>query len=127
MEKILIIEDEKILAEMYRDKFIFEGFKVISAFSAEEGFKVIQKEIPDLILLDILLPEENGVSFLAKIKKISGFSSIPVLVFSNYDSPDIKKEALGLGAKEYLIKTNYTPNEIVVKIRKALSEARKEI
>lgn len=121
--KILIIEDEKILSEMYRDKLISENFEVISAASAEQGFEVIQKEIPDLILLDILLPGENGISFLTRIKKNPAFSSIPVLCFSNYDGPDTKKQAFKLGIKDYLIKTDFTPNEIVVKIRQVLSEA----
>ena len=123
MKKILIIEDEKILAEMYRDKLISEGFKVISASSAEKGTEILKKEIPDLILLDILLPGENGVNFLTRIKKDSKFSSIPVLAFSNYDGPEIKKQALKLGVEDYLIKTDYTPNEIIAKIRQILSEA----
>ena len=125
--KILIIEDEKILSEMYRDKLISEGFEIISAFSAEEGIEILQKEISDLILLDILLPEKNGVDFLREIRKDSRFSSIPVLAFSNYDGPEMKRQAFELGIKDYLIKTDFTPNEIVAKIRQVLSEARKEL
>ena len=120
MKRILIIEDEKILAEMYRDKFIQTGFEIISAYSAEQGLEIFQKETPDLILLDILLPRENGVSFLAKIKKNPKFSSISIVAFSNYDNPEIKKQALELGVKDYLIKTIYTPQEIIEKIKNYL-------
>lgn len=117
MKTILLIEDEKILAEMYKDKFIQAGFAVVLAYSAEEATKMISQEKPDLILLDILLPRENGVSFLGKLRKNPKVAEIPVVAFSNYDDPETKKEAFRLGVKEYLIKTNYTPQEIVEKIK----------
>lgn len=120
MKKILIIEDEKILAEMYKEKFEKEGFEVFLAFDTKEGLELAKKEKPDLILLDILLPVENGVSFLKKQKEDSEISSIPVIAFSNYDEPKTKKEALSLGVKKYLIKTDYTPEEIVKIIKEEL-------
>ena len=121
VKKILIIEDEIILAEMYRDKFIQAGFKVVSVYSAEEALKILQKEVPDLILLDILLPRENGVSFLARIKKNPKLSSIPVVAFSNYDDPETKKQAFKLEVKDYLIKTNYTPRKIIERVKSYLN------
>jgi two-component system alkaline phosphatase synthesis response regulator PhoP len=120
MKKILIIEDEKILAEMYKEKLEMEGFEVALAFDVKEGIEMAKKEKPDLILLDILLPVENGVSFLRKQKEDKEISEIPVIAFSNYDDPRTKKEAMELGVKEYLIKTNYTPSEIIEKIKKYL-------
>jgi len=120
MKKILIVEDEKILAEMYRNKFIEAGFEVSSTFEAEEGLKLAKKEKPDLIVLDILLPRENGVYFLTELKNDLEISSIPVVVFSNFDDPETKRTALRLGVKDYLIKTNYTPKEIVAKIKNYL-------
>lgn len=115
-KKILLIEDEKILAEMYHDKFSKAGFKVIVAFDSREGLKLAQTEEPDLIILDILLPKEDGIQFLTWLKKYPKISSIPVVVFSNYDDPNTKEEAKKLGVKEYLIKANYTPRKIVEKI-----------
>jgi two-component system alkaline phosphatase synthesis response regulator PhoP len=120
MKKILIIEDEKSLAEMYKEKLEMEGFKVFLAFDVKEGIEMAKKEKPDLILLDVLLPVENGVSFLKKQKEDKEISEIPVIAFSNYDDPRTKKEAMELGVKEYLIKTNYTPSEIIKKIKKYL-------
>lgn len=120
MKKILIIEDEKMLAEMYRDKFSQAGFEVILAFSAEEGLEIAKKEKPDLVLLDILLPVGNGISFLKEQSRDSKISSIPVVAFSNFDDPKTKKQARELGAKDYLIKTDYTPQEIVEKIKSYL-------
>jgi len=119
-KKILIVEDEKILAEIYRDKFTEAGFEVLVTFEAEEGLKLAKKEKPDLIVLDILLPRENGVYFLTELKNDLEISSIPVVVFSNFDDPEIKRTALRLGVKDYLIKTNYTPKEIVAKIKNYL-------
>jgi DNA-binding response OmpR family regulator len=120
MKKILLIEDEKILAEMYRDKFTQAGFKVFLAFDSKEGLDLTKKEKPDLIVLDILLPKENGITFLGWLRKEPEASSIPVVAFSNYDDPETKREAIKLGAKEYLIKTSYTPQEIVKKIKEYL-------
>ena len=119
MKKILIIEDEIVLAEMYKEKLEKEGFEVFLASEIGEGIEIAKKERPDLILLDILLPRENGISFLEKIKK-EGIKDIPVVAFSNYDDPGTKKRAFELGVKEYLIKTNYTPGEIVEKIKNYL-------
>lgn len=120
MPKILIIEDEKVLAEMYRDKFESEGFKATLAFSSEEAIDCLKKEKPDLILLDILLPRENGITFLRKLKEVKTASKIPVIAFSNYDDQTAKKEALELGARAYLIKTQYTPKELLEEIKKYL-------
>ena len=120
MKKILIIEDEKILGEMYRDKFIQTGFDAVLAETAEQGIEATRKEKPDLILLDILLPRTNGIGFMQWLKKEKELSSIPVIAFSNYDDPKTKKEAMELGIKDYLIKTNYTPQEIVDKVKSCL-------
>jgi two-component system alkaline phosphatase synthesis response regulator PhoP len=120
MKKILIIEDEKMLAEMYKEKLEMEGFKVSLAFDVKEGIELSKKEKPDLILLDILLPVENGTSFLKRQKEDKEIFEIPVIAFSNYDDQKTKKEAMELGVKEYLIKTNYTPTEIIEKIKKYL-------
>ncbi len=116
MSKILIVEDEKLLREMYHDKFTESGFEVISVDSAEDAIDSVSKERPDLILLDILLPRENGVSFLKQLKKDEKNASIPVVVFSNFDDPETKREALAMGAKEYLIKANLTPQDIINKV-----------
>lgn len=123
-KKILLVEDEKILAEMYKDKFTEAGFEVFLALEAKEGLKLAKKERPDLIILDILLPRENGITFLTWLRKDSKIASIPVVAFSNYDDPATKREAVKLGVKEYLIKTSYTPSEIVAKVKQILADER---
>jgi len=120
-KKILIVEDEKILSEMYTEKFTQAGFLVILAPEAENGLEVAKKEKPDLIILDILLPKGDGISFLQKMREEPDLSMTPVVVFSNFDDPATKKAAFRLGVKEYLIKTNYTPHQIIEKIKEILS------
>jgi DNA-binding response OmpR family regulator len=120
MKKILLIEDEKMLKEMYTLKFSQEGFEVISVISAEEGLELAKKEKPDLIILDILLPRKNGVFFLKEKNKDPEISQIPIVALSNYDHPETRKEAIELGIKDYLIKTDFTPKEIVEKIKEYL-------
>jgi len=116
-KKLLIVEDEKILSDMYKNKFIQSGFEVFAAPSSKEGLKLTLKKKPDLILLDILLPEEDGIFFLEKLRASPKISSTLVVVFSNYDNPTTKKDALSFDIKDYLLKTDYTPKKIVEKVK----------
>lgn len=118
--KILLVEDDRVLAEMYLDKFRQAGLEVSLAFEAREGLELALKEKPDLVVLDILLPRENGVFFLEKLRENPKIAAMPVLVFSNYDDPVVKRQAMKLGALAYLLKTNYTPKKIIEKIKSCL-------
>ncbi len=120
--KILIIEDEEILVEMYQDKFSEAGFEVFSASNNDEGLRLAKKEKPDLILLDILLPDENGLQFLKRIKQFPEISQIPIIAISNYDELETKMEAYNLGVKVYLIKTQFTPQELLDVVKKYLEK-----
>ena len=118
MKKILIVEDETFLIEMYKTKFEIENFQVISAISSEQAIKILKKDIPDLILLDILLPRKSGITFLREVKQIREVSKIPVIIFSNYDDSKTREEAKRLGVEDYLIKTEFTPKQLLTKIKK---------
>jgi DNA-binding response OmpR family regulator len=120
--KILLIEDEKILSEMYKDKFSYAGHKMISVMTAEEGLVEAKKQKPNLIILDILLLKENGIFFLKERANIPEIASIPVIVFSNFDDVETKKQAYKLGVKDYLIKSNYTPEEFLAKANEYLEK-----
>jgi two-component system, OmpR family, alkaline phosphatase synthesis response regulator PhoP len=120
MKKILIIEDEKVLSEMYKFKFAKEGYEVLSAMEVEEGLGLAKSEKPDLIILDILLPKENGISLLEKRQNMKEILDIPVIVLSNFDDNETKSKAFSLGAKDYLIKSNFDPHEILSKIKSYL-------
>jgi DNA-binding response OmpR family regulator len=120
MKKILIIEDEKILSEMYKFKFSKEGYQVLSVMEVEEGLSLAKSEKPDLIILDILLPKESGIGFLEKRKDIEEIAGIPLIVLSNFDDNETKAKAFALGADDYLIKSNYNPQDILNKINSYL-------
>ncbi len=117
MKKILLVEDEEVLIRMYEEKFERAGFNVVVARTAVEGVKMAKKEKPDLIVLDIILPSENGVFFLEQIEEEKELKKIPVIVFSNYDNPEVAAAARRFGVKEYVIKANHDPEEIIQKIR----------
>lgn len=119
-KKILIIEDEKSLVDMYQDKLEQSGFKTFFAMEVEKGLEIFKKEKPDLILLDVLLPRESGIIFLEKLRERYPNRTVSVIAFSNYDDTETKMKAKKLGVEEYLIKTNYTPGEIIKKIKKYL-------
>ncbi|MDA1337348.1 MAG: response regulator [bacterium] len=114
-KKILIIEDEHILVGMYADQFHSEKWSVITATTKDEGIEMTKKEHPDIVLLDILLFDGTGIEYLQAKKEDSAIASIPVIVFSNLDDTKTKEEALKLGALEYLLKANFTPQELVQK------------
>lgn len=119
-EKILIIEDEYILSGMYADRFRQEGWKVSTAPTRDEGLKLTRKEKPDIVLLDILLFDGHGVEYLRIKKEDKTIAKILVIVFSNLDDPKTKEDSLKLGALEYLLKTDYTPQELVSRVRSYL-------
>jgi len=120
MKKVLLIEDEKMLISLYREKFEMEGFEIFEAKDVVDGLKLAKKEKPNLVILDILLPGENGLSFLKTQKNEVLISKIPVVIFSNFDDLETREKADELGAKEYLVKANYEPRELVEIIKKYL-------
>lgn len=117
MKKVLVVEDEKILSEMYRFKFSKEGFEVFNAMEVDEALELAKKEIPDLVILDILLPKESGLSFLEKRQKITSLKDVPVIILSNFDDKETKEKAFSLGAKDYLIKSNFDPKEVLERMK----------
>jgi DNA-binding response OmpR family regulator len=122
MKKILIIEDEKILSEMYKFKLNKEGFEVVLAIEVDEGIELAKKEKPDLVVLDMLLPHESGINYLIKTREMDDLKSIPVLVLSNFDDNQTRAEAFKYGARDYMIKSNHDPKEIVTKIKELLKK-----
>ncbi len=118
--KILLIEDDPKILDIYKEKFSKSGFQIFVSMSAEEGLILLKKKKPDLVVLDVLLPKGDGVFFLEEQKKDEKVAAIPVLAFSNLDDPETKEKALNLGVKDYLIKANFTPNEVVLKVREYL-------
>lgn len=115
--KILIVEDDPLLTKMYTTKFITEGFEVSSAADGEEGLAKATAVTPDFIILDVMMPKLSGIDMLSRLRATEKGKNVPVIVLSNLSQEEEAKKALALGAKEYLIKANFTPSEVVTKVR----------
>jgi len=118
--KILIIEDDQRINKVYTAKLLIEGIEVSTALDGEEGLRRIYDEKPDLILLDLMLPKKSGFEILKEIKKDEKIKDIPVLILSNLAQEKEIEEGLALGAQDYLVKTNYSIQQVMEKIKKAL-------
>jgi DNA-binding response OmpR family regulator len=118
--KILIIEDESSLQTSLKEFLSLENFETVSAFNGEEGIELAAKENPDLILLDIILPKKNGFEVLEEIKKNKETEKIPVILLTNLESTEDVNRAFEMGVTTYLIKSSYTLEDIVKKIKETL-------
>lgn len=119
-KKILIVEDDDFLLQMYSTKLELEGFRVFEAMNGLQGLKVAQKEIPDLILLDLNLPELSGFEVLSQLKRDDETKNIKVLILTNYSQKEDIDRCLELGADDYLIKAHFVPSEVIAKIKTIL-------
>lgn len=112
-KKILIIEDDEHVSKVYEMKFSKEGYDTILVTNGEEAVEKITSERPDLIILDLMVPKKDGFAVLEEIKKDQGTAGIPVLVLSNLGGKGDQERALALGANEYMVKVNYSMQEVI--------------
>ena len=120
--KVLLIEDEKEVAELYKLKLTLDGYEVITAENGQEGLDKANSYRPELIFLDIKMPEMDGFEVLKKLRATARTKDIPVVILSNFDEQDLIEKGLTLGANEYLIKSQFTPEDISNKIKSWVSE-----
>ena len=119
---VLLIEDDPLLTKMYKAKFTTEGFNVLVAQDGEEGLKMALESNPDLILLDIMMPKLSGLDLLSKLREDPKGKDVPVIILTNLTQQKEAQKALDLGAKEFMVKANLTPSQVVEKIKKYLNE-----
>lgn len=118
---IMIVEDDSFVMDIYETKITKDGMDVIAASNGAEAIKKLEAGAkPDLILLDILMPYMNGLELLKKIKEDEKLKNIPVVLLTNLSQKEEIEEGLDLGAKDYLIKSHFTPSEVMEKINKYL-------
>lgn len=120
MKKILFIEDESSLQRAVSSIFTDKGYEMLSAMDGEAGILLAQKELPDLILLDLIIPKKDGFTVLTELKQDPATMNIPVIVLTNLEGNADVERTLELGATTYLVKTNYKLEEIVEKIKDIL-------
>jgi DNA-binding response OmpR family regulator len=115
---ILLVEDDTFLAGMYVTKLELEGFRVVLASDGEQAVVLAQKEIPQLMLLDIVLPKKSGFEVLREVKADARTKGIPVILLTNLGQKEDVKQGLALGASDYLIKAHFMPSEVVSKVKR---------
>src|ERR1017187_6015973 len=120
MKKIVIIEDDQIVANIYRNKLAVNGFQVEIAGDGESGLELIKKLHPDILLLDLMLPKISGVELLKKIRSEPDFREMPIIVFSSTYLSNVVQDAWKAGATKCLSKASCTPKQIIDVVRGAL-------
>ena len=121
---VLLIEDDPAIAEMYRVQLEYDGHRVTVATTGEIGYKSMATGKPDIVLLDLLLPDRSGLEIMSDIKEQLP-SSPPVVILSNYGEPAMMDRGFSLGALEYLVKSRVTPASVSQSIRGWIEQARR--
>ncbi|EKD58513.1 MAG: hypothetical protein ACD_56C00110G0006 [uncultured bacterium] len=121
-KKILIVEDDIFIRDIYKVRFEQEGFEVVAAENGIVGLEKLQQGVnPEIILLDIVMPGLDGISVLKKLKANDQWKDIPVIMLTNISEREKVNESIELGIKDYLIKSHFTPSEVVQKVNSLLN------
>ena len=124
MKKILIIEDEKLLADLLAKKLGDQKYEVRVVGDGGEGLQAVREFRPDLLLLDIILPHKDGFSILEEIRKDESVKATPVVIISNSGQPVEISRGEQLGVKDWCIKVNFNPSEVLEKVKQQIGEAK---
>lgn len=120
MKKILIVEDEEAELRALKDKFQGEGFECLEAKDGREGLRVAVTSHPDLILLDLILPEMDGITMLKKLREDEWGKDVPVIILTNLSDDKTITEAIRSGIYSYLVKTDWRLEDVVKKVKAKL-------
>ena len=119
---VLIVDDDEFLLEMYALKFKEEGFHVEIAESGREALEQVERVKPDVVLLDVVLPEMDGFAVLQKLRSEKKTNFPLVVILTNLGQKDDTERGMRLGADDYVVKAHFTPSEVVEKVRKLLAK-----
>lgn len=121
-QTILVIEDEQTILKAISIALEEAGFHVLSAIDGETGEQMAAAQTPDLILLDIILPRKNGLDVLKGLKNNAATNAIPVILLTNLSDTETVSQGVALGARGYLVKANYSLDEVVTKVKDVLKK-----
>lgn len=121
MTRIAIIEDDPVISQMYRMKFEADGFEVGIADNGLRGVAMVEKFKPDLILLDLQMPQMNGTEALTEMRSHDWGRTIPVLILTNLGREEAPDELKNLDVSSYIVKADLTPKQVVARVKKTLN------
>lgn len=121
MSKIAIIEDDPVINQMYRMKFEAAGFDVQLADSGKSGVALIESFHPDIVLLDLQMPEKDGVDVLKDVRAMQWAKDLPVLILTNLGEEESPDELKKLGISGYVVKADHTPSQVVERVKEVLA------
>lgn len=121
MPKVLIIDDDPFIADMYVIKFKDERFEVATAHNGKDGLKKITEFNPDVILIDVVMPDMDGFQVLEELKK-RGDKPHKIIMLTNLGQKEDVERGIGLGATDYMVKAHFTPSEVVERVRGLLAK-----
>ncbi|MEK7598355.1 MAG: response regulator [Patescibacteria group bacterium] len=116
--RVVLVEDDEVLGAMYDEALSLMGFSVGIAKSGQEGLRLIEENEPDMVILDIVMPDGDGFFVLKKIRENQKTKDVPVIMHTNLYNEADKAEAMRLGAKEYVIKAQVTPKQLAEIVKK---------
>ncbi len=122
-KKILLVEDDEMLLNILVDVFSKEQFTVLSARNGEEGLKQATEKVPDIILLDILMPKMDGIAMMKKIRENPKLKKTPAVILTNLNDTQAITQALETGAYDFLVKSDWEPKDLLKKIKEKLGMA----
>lgn len=123
MPKILLVDDDLTLSQMYQERLTIEGFEVEVAQSGQEALIMVDKSRPDLILLDIMMPGLDGFQILEKLRDNPATKNIPILLVTALIQETMRIKGRQLGASDFIVKSETTPGQLVLKIKEHLPSA----
>ena len=118
--KVMLVEDDPFIRDIYQVKFSQEGFEVIAVDNGIKALKKLEEIIPNIILLDIIMPYMDGVETLKNIKSNEEWKKIPIIMLTNISEKEKISESEKYGVENYLIKSHFTPSEVVDKVKSLL-------
>lgn len=121
MPKIAIIEDDRAISQMYRIKFEAEGFTVETAENGKLGLELTEKMKPDIILLDLMMPEMSGAEMLAKLRATEWGKNIKVIILTNMGEQEAPESIKSMGIRRFIVKAEMTPRQVAEMVKKELS------
>lgn len=116
LKKIVIVDDDESLMEVYKVRLELEGFKVILKFNGEDALSFLKREKADLVILDCMLPKIGGIKVLEEVKRESKNSDTPIIMVSGLDRESYRRSAEDLGASDYLVKSSVSVSDMIARI-----------